>query len=296
MSLFQIVNTVNWRFDQLLIGGLIGKGALGYYGMAETVAAVPTREATAPIASILFPGFSRVVDEPRRLAAAYQSAQALITAIALPAGVGMALLAEPVIRLTIGAKWLPSVFAIQVLASVFALQTLGTLSQPLAMAAGETKLIFQRSLQAFFVRLPFVITGALLAGLNGIIWARAGAAIIDILFHLWVVRRVTGLTLLSQLRANLRTLASTLAMVGVVLIVASRIGVHVSTIGLVGDILGLSAAGVATYVIFDILAWMFSGRPDGPEVEIIKALGSLPGRLATMQASKSTVGVTLDPS
>jgi PST family polysaccharide transporter len=296
MSLFQIVNTVNWRFDQLLIGGLIGKGALGYYGMAETVAAVPTREATAPIASILFPGFSSVVDEPRRLAAAYQSAQALVTAIALPAGVGMALLAEPVIRLTSGAKWLPSVFAVQVLASVFALQTLGNLSQPLAMAAGQTKLIFHRSLQALVVRLPFVITGAVLAGLNGIIWARAGAAIIDILFHLWVVRRVAGLTLVSQLRANFRTLASTFAMVGVVLFLSSRIGAHLSTIGLAAEILGLGAAGAATYVIFDIVVWRLSGQPAGPEVEIIKALRSLPSRLATAHASKPTVSVTLDPS
>ena len=278
MSLFQLINTINWRFDQLLIGGIVGQGALGYYGVAENLAAIPTREATAPFAAILFPGFSNLIDAPRRLAAAYQSAQALVTAIALPAGVGMALLAEPVIRLTIGAKWLPSVFPVQVLAAVFALQTLGTLSQPLAMAAGQTKLIFYRSLQSFVVRLPFVIVGALLAGLNGIIWARAAAAIVDILFHLWVVRWVTGLTLVRQLRVNLRTLASTTVMVGVVQLLSSYTWDGSSTFSLAAEILALGAAGVATYVIFDIAVWSLSGRPDGPEVEIIRILKSLSSR------------------
>jgi len=296
MSLYQVANTVNWRFDQLLMGGMVGRSALGYFGVAETLAVIPTREATAPITTILFPGFSRLAGEPQRLAGAYQSAQALVTAIALPAGIGMALIANPLIRLTLGPKWLPSVFPVQVLASVFALQTLGTLSQPLAMAAGETKLIFYRSIQTLVVRIPLILAGALLGGVSGIIWARAAAGSIEILFHLLVVRRVAGLSMTRQLQVNVRSLISTAAMAAVLMTL--RLHMRSSPLGLAVEVAVRTLAGAATYVVTDLAAWRLSGRPDGPESEVINAVRAALRRLlgAPDHPSQSTVSVTLDPS
>ena len=47
------------------------------------------------------------------------------------------------------------------------------LSQPLGMAVGATKLLFKRDVQMFFVRLPIITAGLLLAGLPGLVAARA---------------------------------------------------------------------------------------------------------------------------
>ncbi|MGO8485166.1 oligosaccharide flippase family protein, partial [Rhizobium leguminosarum] len=72
-------------------------------------------------------------NDPVRLIAAYQRAQALLAAVALPAGIGMAVVADPMMRLALGDKWIPAIFIVQALASVFALQTLVSLVQPFGM-------------------------------------------------------------------------------------------------------------------------------------------------------------------
>ncbi len=104
----QIVNTLNWRFDYLLIGKFLDTSSIGFYSLGGTLAATPTREATAPLTAVIYPAFANVRSDVKRLAAAYQRSQALVTAIALPAGIGTAVVADPLVRLALGEKWLPS--------------------------------------------------------------------------------------------------------------------------------------------------------------------------------------------
>jgi hypothetical protein len=52
-------------------------------------------------------------------------------------------------------KWLPAVMVIQALSAVFALQTLGSLAQPLVMATGDTRLLSRRSGISFCASLPW---------------------------------------------------------------------------------------------------------------------------------------------
>ena len=173
LTFCQIVNTLTWTLDQLLIGTFLDKVELGCYVVGNNLAVIPTREATAPLTTTLFPAFSRFGEDRSRLALAYNAAQALTTAVTLPMGVGLALIADPLVRLTMGEKWLPSVFIIRALASIYALQTLGTLAQPLAMAAGRTRLLFRRDVQTFFLRVPFIIAGMYSNGLLGVVYAKS---------------------------------------------------------------------------------------------------------------------------
>ena len=283
----QMINTINWNFDQLLIGSFLGRGALGLYTVGNNLAVMPTREAIAPLSQTLFPAFARLHGEPARLAAAYQSAQALMTAAALPLGVGFALTADPIVRLAMGPKWLPAVQVIQVLASMFALHTLGNLSQPLAMAAGETRLLFWRDLQAFVFRIPFIIGGMYFFGLAGIIYARVLSGSFIILLNTNVVKRITGLSVPTQLRVNQRSILSVAAMAAAVLIVNHCIGDPVSSSGLVVKIALLVASGAVIYPSVTCVLWMAAGRPEGPETEIMKMVGRILGRATT---GRSPVG------
>jgi O-antigen/teichoic acid export membrane protein len=281
LSFCQIVNTLNYNFDQLVIGGMLGRQALGYYTVGNNVAMMPTREATTPITSTLFPAFSNLIDDKGRLARAYQSAQALVTAIALPAGVGMALVADPMVRLVMGERWRPAVFLIQALASVFAFQTLGTLSQPLAMAAGETRILFFRDLQNFIFRIPFIIVGLLLGGLTGIIYARILTGAIAIVFHMQVVRKITGLSMVSQLAVNVRSLTSITIMAVVVLIVTPHVtALRPGPLGLAIEMAILVGVGAATYLLTHVGLWIAQRRPDGPEREVFKVVAALKQHLA----------------
>lgn len=269
LTLGQIMNTINWRMDHLLIGGFLGRPALGYYTVGDNLAVIPTREATAPIGQTLFPAFSQLTGDRVRLRVAYQSAQALVTAIALPLGVGVAVLADPMVRLLMGEKWLPAVIVIQILASVFALQTLGSPNQPLAMATGDTKLLFKRDLQGFLFRIPMIVAGMLLGGLHGILYARAFVGTVGILLALNVVKKITGLTFREQLIVNWRALTSVAVMAVVVLGVEHLFGHPTSHGGLFLKLVGSGFAGGLTYVGVTWLLWRIAGKPKGPETEVV---------------------------
>ena len=140
LTFSQIVTTLNWRFDQLLIGWILGRTSLGYYTVGANLAALPTREAISPLTRTLFPAFSALQHDKARLQSAYGSAQALISAIAMPVAFGWALVADPMVRLTMGEKWLPAVIMVQIIACVAGVETLSQFrSVPGACDGSTTK-------------------------------------------------------------------------------------------------------------------------------------------------------------
>ncbi|MDB5682581.1 MAG: conserved hypothetical rane protein, partial [Sphingomonas bacterium] len=274
LTLGQLVSTINWRFDQLLIGKFLGRTALGIYTVGDNLAQLPTRESTQPLTRTLFPAFAKLNDDPDRQRRGFQRAQSTITAVALPLGVGVALVADPMVRLVLGERWLAAIGVIQALASIFALHTLGGLAQPLGMARGETRTLFNRDLQLFFIRLPFICAGMFLWGLNGVVAARVLTGLIGLGFDMGLIRRFLGLSYLAQLRANLRTFAAVIVMCGGVLILR-----HTLTLGHDSGALALrlaieGGAGAILYAGSRLLIWRARGRPDGPETELARLVAA----------------------
>lgn len=152
-------------------------------------------------------------------------------------------------------KWLPAVIVIQALSAVFAVQTLGSLAQPLAMATGDTRLLFKRDVQAFLLRVPSVVVGLWLGGLAGVAIARAIAGVIGIFFNLQVVRQLTGIGYLAQLRPNLRSLTSAGIMVAAVLGSRSVLPSGVETSQLVLSLSSQIAIGAVAFVGAQLLLW-----------------------------------------
>lgn len=283
LTLGQIVNTLNWKLDHLLIGSYLGMKPLGFYTVGDNLAAMPTRETIGPLETTLFPGFKQIVHDNERLKIAYKSAQSLITAIVLPIGVGVALIAHPLVLLAMGAKWLPVVQVIQVLSCVFALQTLSSPVHPLAMAKGETKLLFKRDLFSFVIRVPIIIAGMLIGGLLGIIYARAITGVIAIFINMHLVRRLIGTAIFAQIGANARSLASIVCMAIGVLCLEYSIGRDGLPLQLALKIGALISVGALLYVASHFVLWQAAGKPNGPESEVLRMAGKFIGKIKRLK-------------
>lgn len=270
LTLQKVVNTINYRADHLLIGGFLGRTALGYYAEGDNLSSMATREVTSPLTHTLFPAFARLVDEKTYLPQAYQKAQALVTAVALPTGVGTALIAHPLVLLLLGAKWEPAAVVVQILASVFAIQTLGTLSEPLAMAMGRTRLLFWRDMQYLAVRLPTIGVGMLLGGFMGVLYARACTGTLVVFLHMDIVRRLTGLSIKDQLQANLRAIVSVIVM-AMALVPMNIFGnfSEATPAALLLQLATMIGAGAIVYVGTTALLWRIANCPVGPETELL---------------------------
>jgi O-antigen/teichoic acid export membrane protein len=277
----RIVNTLNWRFDYLLVGRL-GWTSLGHYSVGSNLAQIPTRETASPLIKVIFPGFSTIIrNESARLASAYQRAQTLLTAIALPAGIGAALIAEPLVLLAMGEKWLPVVFVIQVLAPIFALQTMGSLSEPLGMANGQTRSLFIRNVQMLLFRAPAIAIGMYYMGLKGVLIARVISGLFSIYLNMRLVHRFTGLTLQKQLIVNIRTFASIAVMVTAIVLILPYFGDQTDPASLILKITMIVVFAVILYCGTSVLLWTWMKKPPGPEQEFLQLFAKIASKFKT---------------
>lgn len=280
VSISQIVNTLNYRFDQLLVGTFLGRTELGLYTVGGRLAVVPGQELVRPLTSTLFPAFSVADTDTARLQRAYQRVQGVVTALALPASVGFALVADPFVRIFLGPSWVGAIPIIQILALTFSVDTLGSLVFPLAMAKGETKSLFLRNSLKLAIRLPLIVGGMAVGGLFGLLIGRAIAGVIGVAVDMTMVTRLAGLSIATQLRANARCFLAT----GVMIIVCVSF-FHFAAgdaLGLPVQLIGAVAGGAASYLLATWLLWQIAGRPWGPESEALDIgramLRRLPGR------------------
>jgi O-antigen/teichoic acid export membrane protein len=269
LTLGELVLTLNMKLDSLLIGRFLGRAPLGAFTLGDNLSVLPTREALNPVMSTVFPALAQFVHDPDRLARVYQRAQTLVTTVALPAGIGLALVADPLIRLTVGDKWLAAVPVVQIMSVAYSILTLSTLSQSLAMAAGATRLVFKRDLQGLFVAAPTVAIGLFSDGLMGVLYARIFLAVVGILLNMQVVKQVAGLSLFDQFAANKRALISVAVMALVVVSASAGAAPGHGAIDLMAAIALRAAIGAATYALVTAALWRLQGRPAGPETELL---------------------------
>ncbi|MEQ1622914.1 MAG: lipopolysaccharide biosynthesis protein [Methylococcales bacterium] len=275
LTLGKIVNTLNWNLDQLLVGSYLGKTVLGFYSVGDKLAGMSSREIIGPLETTLFPAFSQIRGDNVRLQSAYKLAQTLIFAISLPLGVGFALVAHSVVLLLMGEKWLPAVEVIQIIAVTVSFQTLSAAAQPLAMAKGETKFLFQRDLISFLIRVPLIIIGLIYGGLIGLLYGRAISTFISIAMNMFIVRRLIGTKVISQVQANARSLISIIMMSGTVLLLQHLIGREGTALILTLKIATFILVGTLVYALTSTLIWQRLGKPFGPETQLVGILSKL---------------------
>jgi len=270
VSLGQIVNTLNYRFDHLLVGTFLGRAELGLYHVGNRLAVMPGRELVRPLTGTLFPAFRLAADDPERLRRAYRRVQGVVTAIALPASIGFGLIADPLVRLALGENWIGAIPVVQLVAAIYSIDTFGSLVTPLGMAKGETRQLFMRTLQKLAIRVPLIVGGLVFGGFMGLLYGRMIAGAAGIVVDMATIDRLAGISLFEQFRANMRAILSTAAMV--LSVVLLRISVTFPGDGDGQFIALVTTIMLATlvYVGTSLLLWSLAGRPKGPETEIIE--------------------------
>lgn len=294
LTLSQVVSTLNYRFDTLFLGMFVGKTSLGHYSFGDNLANMVTREATSPVANTLFPAFARITDDLHRMRAAYFKAQGVLFAIALPVGVGFAMIAEPLILLVLGEKWRGAIFVVQVVAAFAGLGTISAAYMPLALALGKTQALFNRDFFSFVTRIPIVTLGLWMGGLTGFVLARIVTGLIGVYLNMTLIRSLIGVELRAQIMANARPMFAGLAMVVILLVCHLAMG-SLQTSTVTTQLLGLAlqiTLGGACYALAMWILWVLAGRPEGVEGEVAAILT----RILHKSAPASSAPVTFEKS
>jgi PST family polysaccharide transporter len=268
----QLINATNWQFERLLLGKLKSPSELGLFTTANDFAGIPFSAIFTPIYRPLLSSFSLLRSDRLRLARSYQTISNAIVAVGLPLVVGESLLAEPTIGLLLGERWRGAAPLMQWLALSLIPAVFAVAAGPLIVACDEMRVFVQRSVMEFCIKLPIALFGAIEFGFWGVIVARVVSEIAVNTYSIVTVRRLVGLSVLEQFLGPWRSIASTAAMVPVVLGCLRLFGNPDGTADASAHLMGAVTTGAATYSVMSWTLWCISGRPDGPEALAVKAL------------------------
>jgi O-antigen/teichoic acid export membrane protein len=157
----------------LVSGVIFGASALGLYQMASRFALLPTNHLGEVFLSTLFPAYSIIQGDPRRLRTAFLSVLQLSTFLIFPLSTLMAVTIGPTLPLILGPKWQGVVNLVTGLAVGGAIQALLRTGSPLFMATGRPnyQFIMDAASSAGIILCLYPLSNLL--GLAGLPWAYA---------------------------------------------------------------------------------------------------------------------------
>ena len=256
------------QFDRLLVGRISGASTMGAYTLATEIAQMPSTELLQPLGRVLFPAFVATKHDPARLREAYLVALAVQALLAIPAGVGLACVADRAVMIMLGAQWESAIPFVQTLALVFALAALSHAAGYLLITIGKIRTL---SLFVWVQNIVFLsIAGAMFSSLSALDIAhlRLGVAAFGLVLFLGVI-----LLEVRELRATdlLRAIWRPATAAGLMALTDMLVSFPDSLPLLLAFLLEV-ALGALSYSVALLGLWALSGRPQGAEAYILAKL------------------------
>ncbi|HUP91353.1 MAG TPA: lipopolysaccharide biosynthesis protein [Solimonas sp.] len=152
----------------VLIGRLFGAGAAGMYVRASTLLSQPLSYALDPLRMIVPPTLSRLQEHPQELREHYLSMLAPLMLAVAPFSLWLALLAQDVVRVLLGAQWHDAAGVLALLALGAVPQVMSNTSGWLFLARGDSRGMMNWGAMGW--------TAVILCMLAGLPWGMNGVA------------------------------------------------------------------------------------------------------------------------
>jgi O-antigen/teichoic acid export membrane protein len=267
-----IVNFAETRFAHFFVGRVEGPAPLGLFTIASDFASLPTTELSAPINRAAFPGYSRLAGRRSDLQSEVTIVIGMLGLSTIPAALGLMTLAEPLVRLVLGEKWMAIVPVLQVLVVAACLRAVMSNYHAVFLAVGRPHLspVLEGFRVAVMIPLTFVL--AEMQGLVGVAVAQAISMSLGFIASSVVLVKVLELPWRAFSAQLLRPTLASLVMVAIVHMTSSWLlqGTAAAARLAVGV-----AVGVATFVLVLGAVWLVSGRPAGAELTLVQWAGRM---------------------
>ena len=253
-----------YQASDIIVGKVAGTASLGIFEVSNQVGNLATNELIAPINRAVLPGLSKVNDNPQELSANFLRIVGVIALIAVPAGVGISAVAEPLVHAGLGEKWLAAIPVITILGMASAVACLETYVDTACLAVGRPDIVTK----LYAVYVPVLLT---LTTIFTQQWGVVGAA------YGWLTAALLNLPLfytvmLRAIKVPIRAFVFRVwrpAVACMIMFLSVRWGLSAI------PTLAISVAGgFAVYVTSVMSLWYLSGRPEGAERELLDKVAS----------------------
>lgn len=153
--------------DFLVVGRALGERALGHYSFAWSLASVPIGKVSALILRVTPAHFSAVQDDPAALRRYLLSLTEALALVTFPATVGMALVADDLVRVALGEKWMAAAPILRLLAFYASLRSITPLLPQVLTVTGDARFAMRNAAAAAVV-LPLAFVAGSRWGVSGV--------------------------------------------------------------------------------------------------------------------------------
>jgi PST family polysaccharide transporter len=217
------------KFDDFLIGRMLGARPLGLYSRAYSTMMMPVTEIGGVLSRVMFPAFSQATEDKAELRRTYLDIVATIGFLTFPVMFVLAVLSKPFISLLFGPQWLGASTVLSIYSVVGASQAIASTTTWLYTSQGRTDLLFRWSLAAGVSIILAIAIGVWLGSIETVAICYAFTSVVVLSYpRILFAGRLIGLTVGDVFRAIRGALGCALLAAGVIaalgLFTTSRLG------------------------------------------------------------------------
>lgn len=259
-----------------IVGKFGGPKQLGLYQISYEVSNLPSTDLVAPINRAIFPGYSKMAGDMNVLRQGFLNVLSGIAVVVLPIGLGITLLAEPLVRVMLGEQWLEAAPLIGILSIAGILNALGSNQGAALLALGRPRVLTLMAALQALVLVPLLLWGATTRGAHGAAEATLASIVIMTPINLAIVLRNLELRASRVAQVLWRPLVAGAVMAPVVWAASNWLPGGASFAHAVAQLVVCSVAGGLVYVGVVLALWKAAGMPDGVEqILVSRALDAL---------------------
>ncbi len=261
---------LNNRGADFVIGRISGARELGLYSLAYELANLPTTELVWPIQRAVFPGYARMSEDREQLRNAFCQVIGLVALLTVPLGAGVGLLAEPLVGVLLGAKWVEAIPLIQALAVFGIIRSLHGPTGSVFLAVGKPRLIAVTQCVQIAVAFSLMVYFIPAHGTIGAAWALIIGAACAAVGNYIMVMRVLALSLRELALAVWRPMVAAAVLAAAILLAAKSLHSYLPGLPDIAELLSLSLTGALAFTLVVFGLWWLQRRPLGAESMLIE--------------------------
>ena len=253
------------RVPHFAVGRFFGAQSLGAYTVGSEISQIAHTELIAPINRALFPGYSRLVNNPVAFRRTCVDATAVILLIVLPVSIGVAVVADQIVRVLLGAQWGEAAPLIQILALSGAAMAVSSNNVQVFLALGRPHLFTLVLVTRLVLLAAMMLILTASHGVTGLAFAELFASVGSLAMSLPLVFKGLQLRAREYFASFWRPLLASCVMGAAVHFANQAAGAPESFLTAVLELLLSIPVGALSYVLSLWLLWQASGRPESVE-------------------------------
>jgi len=269
LSLNNVFTMVDNQLPTFIVGIHDGVVSVGRYQMATQVATLPASEIAAPIRQPAYSGLSRLREDFATLRSQFIGQLAMILLIIAPLSLGLWVSAPWTVRVVLGEQWTEAVPLLEFCAIWTLLDAIAHHGQMIFVIVARQRFYVLMNGSLILFRAVAVLLLGYFGGVNWVAAGMAATAGVSLVVSLWFGLPSISASWGDFVRPVWRAIAAAAVMSAGVLILRVVMPVsselHAATLELCAAV----ALGAVLYVGTLIGLWVMSGRPVGPEQQVL---------------------------